>query len=398
MGDQPSSEEAASEEVRILQALKQTPELMERLRTLGGSELSLQKTLRDEFPVELVRAAMSLHEARLKAEGILPGAQQAWLTRVGLEQSTAWEVAQHKALRFPAGRRVCDLCSGIGVDASAIATRCQVESFDLNPAMVLRTLWNGELWGVAKNLQASSGDVSAMDWSGQLVHADPDRRGQHDRPTKRLELYQPGLEWMQQLARTAEGGAIKISPASNFQQKFPDSEIELISLHGECREATVWFGSLAGTGTFRATVLPSGETISADPLSAWTNVVDQPSGYLFDPDPSLVRSGLLDVFGEQQNLQRTDREEEYLTGDSIPDSAFVTAFEVEAVLPNSPRDLRKHLRARPSRHYEVKCRHIPTNAEALRRQLPTGDAEPRVIFVCRISGRSHLVVARRIPR
>lgn len=389
-------EESNNEEVRLLEALRRTPELLQRLRSLEGSELARQKALRDEFPDELVRAAMSLHEARTKAAGLLPRAEELWLTRVGLEQSTSWEVARHKARRFPAGSTVSDLCCGIGVDASAIAATCRVDAFDLNPAMVLRTLWNAELWNVRDNLHASVADVAAVEWTGKLVHADPDRRGQQDRPTKRLELYQPGLEWMQQLIQTASGGAIKISPASNFQQKFPGAEIELISLHGECREATVWFGCLAGTDTFRATVLPTGETISADPLSAWTNVAAQPGTFLFDPDPSLVRSGLVDVFAEQQNLQRLDREEEYLTGDAVPSSAFVTAFEVEAVLPNSSKELRRHLRDKPSRYYEVKCRHIPTNADTLRRQLPTGDAEPRVIIVCRISGRSHLVVARRV--
>lgn len=393
---QATIEEPHREEVRLMEALRQTPELMERLRNLSGSELSKQKALRDEYPDDLVRAALSLHEARSKAAGLLPEAEKLWLTRTGLEQSTSWEVARHKARRFPAGSTVCDLCCGIGVDASAIAVACRVNAFDLSPAMVLRTLWNSELWNVRAQLEASIADVAADDWSGKLVHADPDRRGQQDRPTKRLELYQPGLEWMQRLVQTASGGAIKISPASNFQQKFPGTEIELISLHGECREATVWFGSLAGSDAFRATVLPTGETISADPLSAWTNVAAEPGTFFFDPDPALVRSGLVDVFAEQQNLQRLDREEEYLTGDSIPASAFVTAFEVEAVLPNSPKELRRHLRDKPSRYYEVKCRHIPTNADTLRRQLPTGDAEPRVIIVCRISGRSHLVVARRV--
>ena len=79
------------------------------------------------------------------------------------------------------------------------------------------------------------------------------------------------------------GGGIKASPASNFGGKFPHAEIELVSLEGECKEATIWFGELAEPGLWRTTVLPSGETIAGDPLAA---VV--PS--LF-PGPVSLRSG-----------------------------------------------------------------------------------------------------------
>ena len=185
-------------------------------------------------------------------------------------------------------------------------------------------------------------------------------------------------------------------PGEQLSTKVSGCEIELISLHGECREATVWFGALAGEYAFRATVLPTGESISADPLSAWTNTTPAVGGYLFDPDPAIVRSGLLDVMAEQHQLLRLDAEEEYLTSDQLPQTGFVTAFQVEAVLANSVKDLKQHLRANPSTHYEVKCRRIPTEADVVRRQLPTGDAAPRVIIFVRIASRGAIVVAKRV--
>ena len=73
---------------------------------------------------------------------------------------------------------------------------------------------------------------------------------------------------MTQLTKEFRGGAIKTSPASNFGGKFPLAEVELVSLKGECKEATIWFGELAEPGLWRATALPSGESLSGDPLSA----------------------------------------------------------------------------------------------------------------------------------
>lgn len=383
------------DESNLLRSLKECPEIFEAISASSASELRSQRQLRQTFDEALVRAALSIHESRQRGSRLLPDAEKLWLTGVGLEQSTAIQVAIHKAARFVGAGPVFDLCCGIGVDAAAIAKENAVTAIDMAPSMCLRTQWNAEVWNRAQHLQIQCADVTATDWTGKIVHVDPDRRSGRDRPTKRLELYQPNLEWMQQLARTAAGGAIKVSPASNFLQKFPGCEIELISLDRECREATVWFGSLAGEHTFRATALPSGESISAAPLSAWTNVASAVAEYVFDPDPSIVRSGLLDVLAEQKALQRLDAEEEYLTGAHAVESAFVSTFQVEAVLPGNIKELKRYLRDCPASQYEIKCRRIPTNADQVRRQLPVGDGPPRVILFARVAGRANAIVARR---
>ncbi len=323
------------------------------------------------------------------------------MTSVGLEQSTAWEVAQHKAQRFPVGEAVTDLCSGIGVDTAALLQRGPVTCVDLDSAISQCRDWNLEQWrqaGVVSSEHAHKSivaDVHDLNIMGSLIHIDPDRRSGRDRPVKRLEQYCPNLEWMQQLVRTARGGAIKLGPASNFMQKFPDCEIELISLNGECREATVWFGELAKEGNFRATSLPSGETLAADPLSAWCAPADGMGAFVFDPDPALVRSGLIDVLGERHDLCRLDQEDEYLTGESIPETSFVTAYAVEEYLPNNQTLLRKYLRANPGRDYEIKCRRLKVDANALQKKLPRGDGPIRTLFHLRVGGKARIVVSRR---
>jgi hypothetical protein len=390
-----------TDEIRLLNEMKLIPALFDELRALSGSELAIQQKLRTRYDAALVRAAMAVQTARTKAEGKLPEACRLWLTRVGLEQSTAWEVAQHKTQRFPDSQHVFDLCSGIGVDTATLLSRGSVTSVDVDPAMLLRCQWNIETW-IAGNAVRAGGewqqkatDVLGLNLSEKLVHLDPDRRKDRDRPAKRLEHYHPDLQWMQQLVQTAAGGALKLGPASNFMQKFPQSEIELISQHGECREATVWFGSLAGKKSFRATVLPSGESLSADPLDAWCPTTDTFSDYILDPDPAVVRSGLLDTVGEIHNLQRIDKKDEYFTGARIPDTKFVHGFAIEAVLGNNPTELKRYLRANPGRDYEIKCRHLSVNADTLRKQLPRGEGPIKVLFYVRRAGKATVVVARR---
>jgi hypothetical protein len=383
-------------ELEVLQQLQANPELLQAIRDAAGSELSTQRKLRSLYDAQLVRAALSLNEVRKRARGVLDDADDLWLTATGLEQATHPIVAAHKAARFPKDVRVLDLCSGIGCDAAALSGRGPVTVVDTDEAMLRRCEWNLSKWG-SDVPQLRGDDALQVDLTGQIIHLDPDRRSGRSRPAKRLELYSPDLAWMQEATRSAAGGAIKIGPASNFIQKFSGCEIELISLRGECREATVWFGELAECEQFRATVLPSGETICGDPLDAWANVADEPAQYLFDPDPAVVRSGLIDGVCERLALERLDPEEEYLTSDCLPESSFVTAFEVEAVLPNNQKQLRQYLRQSPGKYYEVKCRRIPMDAAAVARKLPTGDGPVKVVFFLRVQGKTRVVIAKRLP-
>lgn len=384
------------EEIEVLQQLRKLPQLFDVLSKFKGKELSLQEKLRAEYQPAVVTAAISLHEARQRAIGKLPQAEQLWLSRVGLEQSTAWEVAQHKAKRFPQGEHIRDLCCGLGVDTAALLSRGSVTAVDISEAMKLRCEWNNEIWNPDAKLEFLVHDVQCHDVTGQLIHVDPDRRSGRDRAAKRLENYAPNLHWMQQTVQAADGGAIKLGPASNFMQKFPKCEIELISLNGECREATVWFGSLAGEHSFRATHLPSGESISADPLSAWCPVADEVGDFLFDPDPALVRAGLIDVAGEMHSLQRMDKEDEYFTGEAVPPTSFMKAYRVEAVLSNNFREIKRHVREHPGRDYEIKCRRLSVDANSLQKKLPRGDGPVRVLFFVRLAGKARVVVAQRV--
>jgi hypothetical protein len=367
--------------------------LFEILDSATETELHLQTRLRQEFPDALVRAAMTLHDLRRHARKKFSRADEMWFDRTGLEQATAEAVARHKAQRF-AGR-VCDYCCGIGSDSLALAARCDVTAVDIDPVATLFAQWNAEVYGVASRLETVCTDVETLPVSGGLVHIDPDRRPGGRGRVLRVEDCRPGLEFLKTLPRHFEGGAIKLSPAANFGGKFDEVEIELVSLDGECKEATVWFGSLAVSQVWRATVLPSGETIAGDPLE--TIVETAPLGrFLYDPDPAVVRAGLVNLAADNLGLSRLDEAEEYLTGDGLVASPFVRGFEVLEELPNNDRAIRDFFRRSSFGQVEIKCRHIPIDAEAVRRKLPLPGSEPAVLIFARLQGKARAVVCKRV--
>jgi hypothetical protein len=384
---------SSERQIEILHELRATPRLFELLDDASDSELHLQNRLRREYPDELVRAAMTLHELRRHARKKFSRADEMWFDRTGLEQATAEPVALHKAQRFEG--QVADYCCGMGSDCIALARRCDVMAVDVDPVATLYTKWNAEAYGVEARVRTICADVETLPAEGGLVHIDPDRRPGGRGRVLRVEDCRPGLEYLRTLPQQFEGGAIKLSPAGNFGGKFDDVEIELISLDGECKEATVWFGSLAAPGTWRATALPSGETIAGDPLEAFAELAE-PGPYLYDPDPAVVRSGLVNLLAERLNLSRLDDAEEYLTADLAVQSPFVRGFEVLAELPNNDRTIRDYFRKSQFGQVEIKCRHIPIDADAVRRKLPLPGKEPAVLIFARVNGKARAMVCRRI--
>ena len=383
--------------LKLLEKLHSHPEVLNAVYNSSPEERVNQKKLRKEFPAELVREAVSLHEIRQRGHKRVPYADRLWLTRTGLEQATTWDVAVHKAKRFEKKIAMADLCCGIGIDAAALSKSTPVLAIDSNPLMVRRMTWNSEILGNPSQVTGEVDDVTCRDWTGWFIHADPDRRGDRPRPTRRLESYLPDIKWMHHILKTARGGAIKVGPASNWPQHFAtrSCEIELVSLAGECREATIWFGELAGKSTRRATNLTTGESLTGNP-SVSSRTITPLDTYICEPDPAVIRAGIIETLAEDHSLSRIDYDEEYLTASQKPETSLVTPFAVEAILPAGLKHIRRYFVSQPRHHYEIKCRRLPVDIESVRRRLPLGDGPPSTIIFCRVAEQSRAVIARRL--
>ena len=179
----------------------------------------------------------------------------------GVEQATAEAVAKHKPARFRSGL-VVDLCAGIGSDTLALARAVECRfAVDLDQGMCRRVLYNAEVHGLSDRILAvragpsnsSSPRAHGFIWTQTGGHRASGRAA--------ATGLCPGPEFWSSVIERVAAGAIKLGPAADFSRHFAGSnvEIELISLHGECKEATVWFGELVSCRR-RATRLPENVT------------------------------------------------------------------------------------------------------------------------------------------
>jgi SAM-dependent methyltransferase len=354
---------------------------------------------RRSHSVEDVSAALRLTDSRRRGVTKFVRSERMWFEPVGLEQATAEPVARHKAARFIGGL-VFDICCGVGGDSLALAESARgVVAVDLDQGMTRRTRWNAEIYGVGHRVApvvARAEDLAIPDEC--LVHVDPDRRAGTSARARKVDHYAPGLDFLTALTGRPRGGAIKLSPASDFESAFGclPVEIELTSLGGECKEATVWFGELAEVRR-RATCLPEAATWTDRdaPDVAPLAIPDGPLDWVFDPDPTLGRAGLLDGFASAHGLARVAPGCDFLTGPTRVDSPFLTAFEVDDTLPLDLKRLRRVVADRSLGPLEIKTRGLDLRPEDVRKILRPDGPNPATLLLVGGRGPSLAIVARR---
>jgi hypothetical protein len=267
--------------------------------------------------------------------------------------------------------------------------------------MCRRLEWNAAVHGLADRILPCRGLAETFPSpAGAWVHIDPDRRVTRPNRARSLADYAPGLGFLRSLPERASAGAIKLSPASDFASALPNSdlEVELISLNGECKEATVWFGE-AATCRRRATHLPEGITWTdhdgncSERFHAPTAAL---AAYVYDPDPALLRAGLLDSFAAAHGLSRIADDVDYLTSENLMATPFLTPFEVQGVLPLDLKRLRRLVAEENLGPLEIKLRGLDLVPEKLRDQLRPRGSRPATLILAGGSGPARAILARRV--
>ena len=109
-------------------------------------------------------------------------------------------------------------------------------------------------------------------------------------------------------------------------------------------------------------------------------------GWLHEPDPAVIRSGLVACVAGDLDATLVDPTIAYLTSDAPAASPWVSSYRVTEVLPFNLKKLRALLRTRGIGRVVVKKRGSPIEPEALARQLRGPGSGSAVVVVTRVAG------------
>ncbi len=108
--------------------------------------------------------------------------------------------------------------------------------------------------------------------------------------------------------------------------------------------------------------------------------------WLHEPDPAVIRSGLVATVAAGLGATLVDPTIAYLTSDARADSPWVSSYRVREVLPFNLKKLKALLRARGVGRVVVKKRGSPLEPETLARQLRGPGSDSAVVVVTRVAG------------
>jgi hypothetical protein len=370
------------------------------LSDAGRAAVEAASTL-DLSPAGLVRAAeavrarsgpehgpLALEQARLRerARAKHPRGAELWWTGPALEQASSYDVAAHRASRYPAP--AVDLCCSVGGDLLALPDGST--GVDLDEARLLLARANAEVLGRRVVLvRADVTDVTVP--GGADLFADPARRA-GGRRVFDPRAYTPALDLLLPRRWAARRFGVKVAPGIDYAALPGDLEVEVVSLHGGVKEAVLWGGDARSGAARTATLLPSGSALTS--RSVPKPVVRAPGAFLLEPDGAVVRAHLVAQVADAVGGWLIDETIAYVMAERPQPTPFGRWFEVLEVLPFSLKPLRERLRAHDAGPLVVKKRGTAVEPDVLRKQLKLSGTREVTLVLTRAAGRQMAMVVR----
>ncbi|RFU23415.1 THUMP-like domain-containing protein [Geodermatophilus marinus] len=369
----------------------------------GGAEVLAGLTrLRAEVGAELAGPAWELARLRARARPVFGAdADVLLLTADTLEQAGRPALAARRAARLRvAGSDAADLGCASGTDAIALARAgAAVVAVDRDPVARELTAANAAALGLADRVTVVDADVVDLVAAAEggtvagcrAAVLDPARRAGGRR---RLDpdRWSPPWPTVAALLDGVPRAVVKVAPGLDHARVPEGVEAEWVSAGGTVVEALLW-GRGVSTAWRRASLVHGDAvlelTADEDPGSAPTGPVGT---WLHEPDPAVIRSGLVALVAADLGATLVDPTIAYLTSDAPAASPWVASYRVDAVLPFHLKRLRALLRARGVGRVVVKKRGSAIEPEQLARQLRgPGDGSATVV-VTRVAGRPTALV------
>jgi SAM-dependent methyltransferase len=399
-------EEQAAETVRQLRALS-TPEgatALSRAAALladGVDAVSALTRLRAEVGTDLAGPAWGIARQRHKARSTFgTDADRLLFTGDTLEQAGRPALADRRAARLlgAGGTTVADLGCAAGTDTIALARAgARVLAVDRDPVARELTRLNAAALGLTgvEVLDADVVGLVAAAADGRVAGCDaavldPARRAGGRRQLD-PDRWSPPWSTVTALLDRVPTAVVKVAPGLDHDRVPAGVEAEWVSVGGSIVEALLWGRGVSATWR-RATLVRNGAhelTADEDPGLAPTGPV---RGWLHEPDPAVIRSGLVACVAAELGANLIDPTIAYLTSDAPAESPWVSSYRVRDVLPFNVKKLKAHLRGGGIGRVVVKKRGSPIEPESLARQLRGPGSGSAVVVVTRVAGAPTVLV------
>ncbi len=299
-------------------------------------------------------------------------------------------MAKYHARKFEAFKNIADLCCGIGVDLINIAKgKEQVYAIDLDADTLKLAEYNCRNQNL-NNFNFNLGRAEEFNQQVDAIFIDPDRRPGSSRKIA-PEEYSPPFSKIIGLRKICPNIAVKLSPALDYKRlELPDdSTLEFVSENGTLKEILLCLGELATKDCERkALLLPIDLTMKNSNTKIEVTDIKK---YLFEPDPAIIRAGLVQELGSKIGYKLIDSKLALLTGLQITKTDYGKLFEVNEILKFDLKKIRKYVRENEIGELIIKTRGFTESVEKFRKKIKLKGRNSIIMFILR-TGDDHIIV------
>ncbi|MDQ8006438.1 MAG: hypothetical protein REI64_16665 [Pedobacter sp.] len=346
------------------------------LNTADVSKIALSKS-----PFAGVSSAELANQiaAKKKAEKKLP----TWFKQeniiypstLSVEQTSSEDTAAYKQ-RLVKGNSLIDITAGFGVDSYYFSHKVdEVYSCEINGELSSISAHNAKILA-ADNIHCLALDglkyLASSEKLFGTIYVDPARRNTSGKVFKLADCTPNVVQHLDLLLSRSERIIIKTSPLLDIQAGLKElklvSEIHIVSVKNECKEL-LWVINKNFVGEVKITCAALNIELKQIDLplidNSTTNYVDThlSSGYLYEPDTALMKSGAFNAIANQFNLQKLDRQSHLYFSMDLQASFIGRIFEI--VESSSLNELKKEKNLQGN----VIVRNFPERADSLVKKL-----------------------------
>lgn len=345
---------------------------------------AIAKHLRRRHPANLVSSLQTQWKLRERAQEKMGSAEarNCLFTRDGLEQATRKNVAMQRAKRFAAAgvTTLMDLGCGIGADSRELARICpDFCAVDQSPAAATCAAINLADRPGAQVLCANAEQVVTQK-NLPALFVDPARRTAIGRVLSPA-AWSPPLGTVLEWGKRAPYLAVKIAPGIDLANLPAGYHAQWVSVAGDLVECALYSPGLAPEGAGRSALIISRGRVTQYRCASARNPGESHvqvqatanlGNYLFDPDPAIIRAGILPDICERLEAAPVSSGIAYLTGNTLPnseDTPAVRCYQIVENLPLKTKMVSSYLRSRQATRLDVLKRGVALDIATWRKKV-----------------------------
>lgn len=332
----------------------------------------------DDYPVAELLTLERLRKNAVKR--IIDGDKYLFTTK-GVEQSSSSKVAHYHSKIFCDTSIVADLCCGNGIDLLNIAKNKKlVYAVDLSNTALYCSRYNC-LMNNLENIEFLNIKAEDFDKNVEGVFIDPDRRPDERRVIQGADI-SPTFTEIIGIIQKYQNVVVKLSPVFDYQQESLPQQFtwEFVSEDRVLKEILLCTGIFASDINKKVVLLPN--------TVFWENKqkvdVSLIKEYIYDPDPAIIRSGLVQDLAYELQATLINKHLSILTSNEKIITPFVKGYQVIEYFHYNKKSLQKYIKDKQIGKLSIKVRGFPERPNQILQKLKLVGKNKGLIYLVRM--------------